>query len=106
MTLPNHPVQCSLLINIGMLVYPVGSLCTLLTKSLESHNPRQDKIYCPSKVNAYTASMYSKTILPTRDTGDPIILQFHLLVLLLIAISCKGVLLYNRATEVTNLLVN
>ena len=40
-----------------------------MTQSLESYN--LDKINGPSKVISH-ASMYSKTILPTQDTGVPI----------------------------------
>ena len=40
----------------------------LMTQSLESYN--LDKINGPSKVISHT-SMYSKTILPTQDTGVP-----------------------------------
>ena len=43
----------------------------LMTQSLESHKP--EKINGPSKVMVMllTASMYSKTILPTQNTGVP-----------------------------------
>ena len=43
-----------------------GVLCVLNDPELESHNP--DKIII---VMLLTASMYSKTILPTQNTGVP-----------------------------------
>ena len=51
-----------MLVSSGFSVY-------LMTQSLESYN--LDKINGPSKVISH-ASMYSKTILATQDTGVPI----------------------------------
>ena len=68
----------------------------LMTQSLESHNP--DKINGPSKVNSL-AYCFHETIITTRDSGVPIIIQLqHNGVLALID---SYLLLYNRATEVT-----
>ena len=64
----------------------------LMTQSLESYN--LDKINGPSKVISH-ASMYSKTILPTQDTGVPTGVTM-VLILILIATLLRSTAVQSR----------